>query len=240
MQLMTLTKKSFSSLEMQGLIDHKRYEPIWYMMHKIRQVMGKRDDMYQLCDYVEMTESFFEPLDDKEVIRENGSNSSTDPTKLKRGRGSERQTKVLVMVEPMPMGKDAKKGKPDRKVGCLKMKVMENLKAATIKKVVETRVEKANEATTDGYRGYGKLKSVLESHKVILEPDKMKSTKLFPWANGTINNAKKALVGIHQNCINSKFMQNYHDGICYKLNRRYFGEKLSDRLILAAVQNTWY
>ena len=240
MELMTLTKKSFSAQEMQRLIGHKRYEPIWYMMHKIRRVMGKRDDLYQLSNHVEMDEGFFERVDDKEVIKEKKENSSIEPAKLKRGRGSERQTKVLVMVESKPMGKYAKKGKPDRKVGYLKMKVMEDLKAETIEGVVKKSIEKTAIATTDGYRGYGKLKSVLASHKVIIEPDKVKSAKLFPWANRTISNAKKVLVGIHHNYINSKFMQNYLDEFCYKFNRRYFGEKLSDRLILAAVQNTWY
>ena len=48
------------------------------------------------------------------------------------------------------------------------------------------------------------------------------------------------LLGIHHNCINSKFMQNYLDEFCYKFNRRYFGENLADRLILAAIHNTWY
>ena len=32
MKLMTLTRKSFSGLEMQSLIGRKRYEPTWYMM----------------------------------------------------------------------------------------------------------------------------------------------------------------------------------------------------------------
>ena len=123
-ELMTLTRKSFSALEMQRLIGHKRYEPIWYMMHKIRRVMGKRDDQYQLSDYVEMDEGFFERVDDKEVIKEKKEIPAGAKAKTKRGRGSERQTKVLVMVESKPMGKEAKKGKPDRKVGYLKMKVI--------------------------------------------------------------------------------------------------------------------
>ncbi|MFT6726884.1 MAG: hypothetical protein ACJAV7_001334 [Flavobacteriales bacterium] len=48
MHLISPTKKGFSSLEMQHQIGHKRYEPIWAMMHKIRSVMGKRDEKYQL------------------------------------------------------------------------------------------------------------------------------------------------------------------------------------------------
>jgi hypothetical protein len=33
---------TFLTLEMQRLIGHKRYEPIWYTMHKVRRVMGKK------------------------------------------------------------------------------------------------------------------------------------------------------------------------------------------------------
>lgn len=44
--LMSLTKKGFSALEIQRLIEHKRHEPIWLMPHKIRVCMGNRDDKY--------------------------------------------------------------------------------------------------------------------------------------------------------------------------------------------------
>ena len=240
LELMTLTKKSFSALEMQRLIGHKRYEPIWYMMHKIRRIMGKRDELYQLSDQVEMDEGFFERVDNKEVKDVKKDSLTNEEKKLKRGRGSERQTKVLVMVESKMVENPKMNGKPTKKVGYLKMKVMEDLKSETIKKEVEKDVEKTTEVTTDGYRGYAKLKSVISAHKVIVEPDKAKSAKLFPWANRTISNAKKILMGIHHNAINDKFMQNYFDEFCYKFNRRYFGEKLSERLVLAALQNTWY
>jgi hypothetical protein len=35
-------------------------------------------------------------------------------------------------------------------------------------------------------------------------------------------------------------MQNYLDEFCYKFNRRYFGENLFDRLLIAAVTSLWY
>jgi len=193
--------------------------------------MDKRADLYQLSNHVEMDEGFFERVDDKDVIKEKKENSSADLTRLKRGRGSKRQTKILAIVELKPMRKDTKKGKPDRKAGYLKIKNMENLKSETIKKVVKINVEKATEATTDGNLGYRNLKSILAAHKVIYEPDKVKSAKLFLWENKTMSNAKKVLVGIHHNCINSKFIQNYPYEFCHKFKRRYFGSKLSDWLI---------
>ena len=44
MHLSTSTKKSFSAKEIQRQIGHNRYEPIWAMLHKIRSVMGLRDN----------------------------------------------------------------------------------------------------------------------------------------------------------------------------------------------------
>ncbi len=44
MHLITSTKKTFSAKEIQRQLGHKRYEPIWAMMHKLRLVMGIRDD----------------------------------------------------------------------------------------------------------------------------------------------------------------------------------------------------
>lgn len=39
--LMTSTKKGFSAKEVQRQLGHNRYEPIWYMMQKIRTAMGE-------------------------------------------------------------------------------------------------------------------------------------------------------------------------------------------------------
>ena len=43
MIFMSYSKKGISALEMQRQLEHKFYEPIWAMMHKIRVSMGKRD-----------------------------------------------------------------------------------------------------------------------------------------------------------------------------------------------------
>jgi len=44
MLFMTTTKKGISACELQRQIDHKRYMTIWSVIHRIRTVMGKRDD----------------------------------------------------------------------------------------------------------------------------------------------------------------------------------------------------
>jgi hypothetical protein len=53
------------------------------------------------------------------------------------------------------------------------------------------------------------------------------------WVQITINNLKKHLQTYHM--ISERMMQNYLDEFCHKLNRRYFGQKLFDRLIIASI-----
>src|SRR5690554_6732586 len=62
MYLMTNSKKDISAYQIQRELGHKRYEPIWAMMHKIRKSMGKRDTRYLLTGEVEVDEGFFETL----------------------------------------------------------------------------------------------------------------------------------------------------------------------------------
>ncbi len=61
-------KKGFSALEMQRLIGHSRYEPIWLLMYKIRVSMGNRDNKYKLDGFTEMDEGFFEGHRKKEAF----------------------------------------------------------------------------------------------------------------------------------------------------------------------------
>jgi hypothetical protein len=76
--LLTSTKKSFSTLELQRQLGHNRYEPVWYMLHKLRAAMDNRDELYKLSGVIELDEGFFST----EI-----SKNEKDAT-LKRGRGS--------------------------------------------------------------------------------------------------------------------------------------------------------
>ena len=57
--LMTSTKKSFSSYELQRQLGRKRYEPVFRMMHKIRTAMGQSGDQLILEDQIELDDSLF-------------------------------------------------------------------------------------------------------------------------------------------------------------------------------------
>ena len=59
MFLMASTAKPISASEMQQRLGWKRYEPIWYMMQKIRLAMGTENAKIKLKETVEFDDGFF-------------------------------------------------------------------------------------------------------------------------------------------------------------------------------------
>ena len=106
MHLLTATKKSISAAELQRQLGHNRYQPVWELMHKLRSVMGKRDDKYTLKGCIELDEGFFST----EVPNEK------KDEKLKAGVGSQRKSKVMVIAESTPVDVETKKGMKPKSV----------------------------------------------------------------------------------------------------------------------------
>lgn len=226
MHLITSTKKTFSALEMQRQLGHKYYEPIWAMMHKLRIIMGKRDNNYYLTNNIELDEGFFEVAIDK----------NKEP--LKRGRGSQRQAKVLVMTSQVPVKKkNQKPHKKTSKLRFIKMKVLDSLNSESIETQVEEHIHKRSTVNTDGFRSYSNLKNYVKKHLSKIVPPE-EASKILPWVHTMIANAKRNLLGIHH-MMTLEYIQNYLDEFCYKVNRRYFGEKIFDRLLIASVSIKW-
>jgi hypothetical protein len=52
MHLLTSTRKTFSTKELQCQLGYKRYHPVWHMMHNLREAMGKCDGEYVMADRI--------------------------------------------------------------------------------------------------------------------------------------------------------------------------------------------
>ena len=227
MHLITSTKKTFSAKEIQRQIGHKRYEPIWAMVHKLRSVMGLRDDQYQLNDEVELDEGFFETVS---ITRD-----KTEP--LKRGRGSQRQSTVLVSIESK-LAKDdynSKKHRTKKRVKFLKMKVVSSLKKKEITASVEKMVEASSKIVSDGSTSYNDLNKNYKLDSKVVSKEEINT--ILPWVHKAISNAKRLLLDVHHR-IDDDFLQNYLNEFCYKFNRRYY-DNMFDRLMIAAVSYRW-
>lgn len=215
--LMVLTKKGFSALEMQNILGHKRYEPIWLMMHKIRIQMGQRDNLYKLDGFVELDEAFFAGH------RKYGLNEQGKPFKE-----IDRNEKVLVAVSTN-----------EKSSKFLKMTVVESLSKKDVSFEVPKMIHRSSTVMTDGRRCYTPLKEIAQEHQVKIIKDKKKVCEAFPWVHIAISNAKKKIKGIHHH-VNNDYMQNYLNEFCYKYNRRFLKHLTFDRLIIAVITNAWF
>lgn len=226
MAFMTFSKKGISAVELQRQLNHSRYTTIWSLMHKIRVAMGKRDDLYKLEDMVEFDEGYFE-IATKEKDKKN----------LKRGRGSQRQSNVAVMAESTPL-ENPKTGKKSSHCRYFKMKVLDTHKKEEVNSTITDNFEEMSIVFSDKSTSYVDISDYVEMH--ITEKSSRETTvSTLKWVHIAISNAKRTLLGIYHK-IKGKYLQNYLNEFCYKLNRRYFGEHLFDRLVLAVSSQYWH
>ena len=217
MAFMSFSKKGISAKELQRQLGHSRYESIWSMMHKIRSSMGKRDALYTLKGEIEFDEGYFEKATSSKV-------------KLKRGRGSQKQLNVAVMAESTPL-EDLDTGNKSSQCKYFKMKVVGNHNSAEIDQLVSENFDQKSIVFSDKSTSYVNISDYVETHISVKSDNNVTKTTL-KWVHIAISNAKRTLLGIYHK-IKGKYLQQYLDEFCYKLNRRYFGEKLFDRLVLA-------
>lgn len=225
MAFMTFTKKGVSAVELQRQLGHTRYNTAWSLMHKIRSAMGKRDDSYGLKGMIEFYEGYFEKAT-KEQERK----------KLKRGRGSQRQANVAVMAESTKL-ENPKTGKKDSHCRYFKMKVLQTHKKEEVNKLISGNLDEKCIVFSDQSTSYVDIADYVEMH-VSVKSDKETTKTTLKWVHIAISNAKRTLLGIHHK-IDGKYLQNYLDEFCYKLNRRYFGNRLFDRLVIAVTHQYW-
>ena len=227
--LMTSVKKPISAKEMQRQLGFKRYEPIWYMMQKIRSAMGAWDEGRTLSGMVEIDEGFFTTVDSE--------NRGNRKPKLKRGRGSQKQTPVLVMAETKT-SKSRKKGRPAYSCKSFKLTVMEDQTGETINSIGQKCLDPNTRVKTDNARAFSKLGQIVRTHKAkTIKPQD--AGKELPWVHIAISNAKRCMLSAYHH-VDDKYLQNYLNEYTFKLNRRYFGDKLFERLLIACISFSWF
>ena len=94
---------------------------------------------------------------------------------LKRGRGSQKKNKVLVMAESRSV-----EGELPRKVNHIKMIVIEDLKAAAIDKHVKEVINNQGTIDSDSSTLYTNFKKLVQEHQTKVIP-KNEVGKALPW-----------------------------------------------------------
>jgi hypothetical protein len=222
MFLMTATKKGFSTKEIQRQLGMKRYEPVWAMVHKLRKAMGKRDDRYTLEGMIEMDEGYF-------TIEA----SEYDHKTQKAGRGSKTKANVMIMAESTIL-EDLDTGKIERQSRYFKAKVLGDHQADGTDEVLKNAI--ADEEVivfTDQSTSYVNIADYVEIH-VSEKSSDITTKETLKWVHIAISNAKRNFAGNYHK-IKKKYLQLYLNEFVYKLNRRYFGDKIFDRLVIASI-----
>lgn len=221
MFLLTATKKGFSTKEIQSQLGLKRYEPVWAMVHKLRKAMGNRDSRYTLEGMLEFDEGYF-TIESSEIEQEKGI----------RGRGAVGKSNVAIIAESTPL-EDIETGEKSSHCRYFKAKVLTDHTAEQINGTIQESIAEKSVVFSDKSTSYIDIADYVEIH-ITEKSDNQTTKETLRWVHIAISNAKRNFLGNHHK-IKGKYLQLYLNEFVYKLNRRYFGEKLFDRLVIAGI-----
>ena len=221
MFLMSVTKKGFSAKEIQKQLGLKRYEPVWAMVHKLRRAMGNRDAKYTLEGMIEFDEAYF-TVASSEVEHEKGI----------RGKGAVGKQNVAMMAESTPL-EDIDTGRKEKQVRFFKAKVLDGHGGEEISETIKESLDNQSIVFTDKSTSYVDIADFVELH-VMEKSSKETTEETLKWVHIAISNAKRNLLGNYHK-IKRKYLQLYLNEFIDKLNRRYFGDRPFERLIIANI-----
>lgn len=189
----------------------KRYQPAWEMLHKLRDAMGKHDARYKLRQEIEVDEAFFTsyvPCKDKAG------------RKLKRGAGSHRKVKVLVMDESLTPDPEKqsinslKKKHPfNRALGYVRMRIVSDLKQGTIYRQLCKYVAMGSTIYTDASKSHAYFSKHFNPVSQVVKPED--AGTVLPWLHICISNYKRELDDVHHG-MKWDYMQYYLDSCSYR------------------------
>ena len=162
--------------------------------------------------------------------------ATPDGIKLKRGKCSQKQQNVAVMAESTYL-EDIETGEVSKSCRYFKMKVLDNHKKDAVEEAITKNIDEQSIVFSDKSKSYIDIANLVEAH--IMEKSSKETTNTtLKWVHIAISNAKSNLLGVYHK-VKGKYLQLYLDEFCYKLNRRYFGERLFDRMVFAVANNYW-
>ena len=117
------------------------------------------------------------------------------------------------------------------------MKVLSDHTAETINETISESFQETSIIFSDKSTSYVDIANFVEVH-LAEKSDKNTTKTTLKWVHIAISNAKRTLLGTFHK-IKGKYLQNYLNEFCYKLNRRYFKDRVFDRLTVAMATSYW-
>jgi transposase-like protein len=190
MFLMVGQKVGISAKNFQRMMGLSSYQTAWTWLHKLRLAMVRKQRP-KLHGRVEIDEAFIGGV-----------------AQGKSGRGSLNPMAVIAVERE-------KKG-----LGRVRMQVIDDASAATLKPFIEANVEKGSTAHTDGWQGYANLDINGFKHAVKVASKPATASQLLPGVHRVISLVKRWLLGIHQGAVRPHHLQAYLDEYGFRFNRR--------------------
>lgn len=224
--LVIVSKKGISALQLQRELGMSSYKGAWRMMHKIREAMSKEDMNEVFEAVVEIDETYIGGKPRKQNKHENGEDNEHFN---KRGRGTSKTPVIGV--------KERNTGKIHAVVAN-KNKDGKQLTGKQLFSVLKKVCKDNTTVMTDQFRGYNILDHKNEKNFVRIKID---HTILYSLGDGIHTNGiesfwallKRGIHGIFHH-ISVDYLQRYINEFCFRLNYR--EEKQAfDRLMTLAV-----
>jgi transposase-like protein len=184
-------KHGVSALGIQQVLGLGSYRTAWLWLHKLRTAMV-RPGRDKLSGQVEVDETLV-----------------GGKKKGKPGRGSKNKILVLVAVEW--------KG---NRMGRIRLKQIPNATGKVLEQAVEELIEKGSIVSTDGWRGYSKLKEKGYDHVVTTHTEVESGDDPTPLVHRIASLLKRWLLGTHQGGQQSTYLPYYLDEFTFRFNRR--------------------
>jgi transposase-like protein len=194
--LMTTDKRGLSALLLQRQLGIHRYETAWMILHKLRRAMVNRS-RERLRGEVELDETWV-----------GGPQAGLRGSRQLKGR---KAALVLVGVE-----------RRGRRAGRVRMEVIPDFRAATIRDFVIRNVEAGATIYTDGMKTFEGFADVF-THVARPQPHRTKlrqgAKSVVPLADKAIGNMQNWLVGTHHGVSRAQ-LPVYLDEFVFRHNRR--------------------
>jgi transposase-like protein len=121
--------------------------------------------------------------------------------------------------------------------GRVRLRVIDDAPAASLKPFMTDNIEKGSEVITDGWSSYAFLEKSGYKRTIYVQSKAKGAVEMLPHVHLIISLLKRWLLGTHQGAVSDKHMQAYLEEYTFRFNRRHAAKRglLFYRLLEGAV-----
>ena len=191
MWLICASKNGMSAQNLQRLLGLRSYNTAWLCLHKLRRAMV-RPGRERLSGTVEVDETYVGA-----------------PAEGKRGRGAFGKRIVVVAAE-----------RRGTAIGRIRLREVPNVQSETLKSATLECVAPGSTVVTDGWSGYGFLKTSGYNRVIEVKDDGELAEVVLPKCHLVVSLLKRWILGTLQGSLGVDHMQDYLNEFTFRFNRR--------------------